>query len=625
MLQRIRDKIQGVFAKVIIALIAIPFALFGVDVLFGNSSGPYAAKVNGEAISEAALQQGIILQKNHWLARMGDTINPALLDDAWLQRLVLDRLIQEQLLLQSAQEYALELPDALIEQAIITMPEFQENGQFSPQLYLSVLRSNGYTPNVFKQLITKDMLIDQLRQGIAGSEYVTQYELTTIAKIIGEHRGFQYRVLPVRLTTVADPSPEQMKAYYDEHKATFQVEEQIAVNYIELNLADFYEPVDESRVREVYELEVAGFDSNEERRTSHLLLAIDADRSLEDTQILAQTLRARAMAGEPFGALAKQYSDDSGSAQLGGDLGYSRGSTFPEPFEEVLFSLQLNEISEPIQIDAGIHLIQVTDIVADEMPSFEERQLSIKQQIQATQAANTFFNTVEHLRDLAFNADDLKGPADELGLPLVDSGWLARSTDTGIFSDPQVRQALDSDEVFEQGYNSAVLEITPERFIVLRLDGYKPSEFQPLADVESVVAQALRIEQARHQALDEAHQQIKHLNAGEVQEHGAWHVVTDAKRDTLVIEDDLANRALLDAVFELPSALAGQEQYSAHVLPEGDVAIIMLKSVMPGSLSKMNSDEQQALSDELLNNAVSQSFMTYMQALRHKADITIND
>ena len=266
MLQNIRNNIQGTAAKVIIAIIVVPFAFFGIDSLFSGGSQTPAAVVNGEKISQAELQQALAMQKRRLINMMGDKLEPSMLDDAVLRKPALDSLIKQQLLLQAAEDAGIEISDQQLNITIASMPQFQEDGRFSQERYQQVLRLQGYNSALFKQLLRSDLLIQQLSASVAASAFVTERELDEAIAYIHESRDFQTVTVPLekyrKSITLTD---EELKSYYEENGARFQSEPKVKVSYLELKEEQFYEPVSEQQVVAEYERLIEGMTQDTER------------------------------------------------------------------------------------------------------------------------------------------------------------------------------------------------------------------------------------------------------------------------------------------------------------------------------------------------------------------------
>lgn len=619
MLQNIRDNIQGIFAKIIMAIIIVPFALFGIDSLLSGGGVVNVAEVNGEEIAELELQQMMVIQKRSLLSRMGENADPSLLDDALIREQVLQRLIQEKVLLQKAKAGGIGLSDRQLDQAIVSMGQFQQDGQFSPDLYQATLRNNGYTSPFFKQLLSKELLLKQLSSAVSSTGFVTETELADIAAIVGEKRSYRYVLLPLVPDVDTTVDPAQVDNYYQQHLAEFQREEQLQLEYIELKKEQFYKPVDEQRLREAFDIEMSEFKASEERRVSHIFIEINEARSSEQALALANELEQQLSSGGDFGELAKTNSDDIGSASIGGDLGYTRGDTFPEEFEEVLFSLELDAVSSAVATDDGFHLIKLTDVKVLDKPVFENRRLAIEQRIQSAEADAGFITTLEDLRDYVFNSDDLAGPAKSLELSVGTTNWLSRSSTDGLFSKNTLKNAAFSNEVLEEENNSEVIELSPNHYVVLRLKSHREAEALPLAEVETQIQALLQQKQAREELQSQAQRLSEQLEGGSTIEEIAqlngyeWQLEIDRSRNSSAV-----NRELLGAAFNAVE-LNG---YAPINLDDGSMAIIKVEKIEAGSVQLLAKDERRAVTQEVIRTYAAWDFSWFIQSAMAESDIS---
>ncbi|WP_339668231.1 SurA N-terminal domain-containing protein [Dasania marina] len=625
MLQNIRDNSQGIVAKIIVSLIVVIFAAAGVESLLGNSGSNAAAEINGEELSVIELEQAVRVQQRRLLESMGENADPSMLNDELIKQSAMEQLIQQKLLLQKAAELGITAAPAAIDQLILNMPQFQQDGKFSPQLYENVLRSNGYSMSYFKQLLRNDVIIRQLSSGIAGSDFVTQQALNYTASIVGQKRSFDYITLAIsEQLSAVELSDEELNSYYQANIQRYQREPKLKLAYVEVKQSDFVQPVEEAQIKTAYELEMADFNGSEERKASHILLEINEQRNEADTKALAVELKAKIAAGEDFASIAEQHSEDTGSAFVGGDLGYSSGGAFPAAFEQVLFSSEQGVVSEPVVTEAGVHLILVTDIKTVEQPSYEDRKLAIKQRLALEQSESEFVNRVEQLRDLVFNSADLKGPAKDLDLTVQQSDWLGRSDKAGVLSKPRVIKAAFSDEVLKEGNNSAVLELAADHYIVVRVLEHKPAEAKPFAEVSEQIALNLKKAKAAERLKVEAEQLLATLRSGEssfadLQANNKYTVT--AEQDVSRIKSK-ASRELSTAIFAMVKP-ASASTYASHSLRNGDVAIVGLTKVIEGNISDLSVGEQQAIEAQLYRASSTQSLEAYQQAIKASADITI--
>ena len=572
MLQDIRASIQGAVAKIIIGLIVISFSIFGIESLLFSGGASAVAEVNGEEISPFALQQELSVQQRQLLAMMGDDADPALLDQARMNQRALEALIQREILRQAAGDLSLTVPDATIGDIIGSMDEFQLDGRFSRDMFRSALAGSGFTPALFRDRLAEDVQIAQLRSGIAGSDFGTRRELTLAARIALEGRDVRYITLPLAdYRADASVSDAEVQAHYDANGDAFQSEESLAIDYLQLRLDDYRKPVQEARLREEFELVRGEYEQAAEARVSHILL--EGDEPARRARLAE--VQAALAEGLAFEAAAAEFSDDAGSAQSGGDLGYTAGDTFPPAMEEAISALAPGQRSGPVETEAGTHLILVTDRREGSEVSFDSVAAELQDRIQRREASADLLRDVELLRDLAFNAADLSEPAAELDIEVSSANSVTRGQAEGLFAAPSLLSAAFSEDVLEAGHNSDVIELDPEHFVVLRVAQRRPPELLELDDVREQIVELLRDQAAQQLAAQQAQNLLLSLEAGTPVEDAAneaglqWQVELGARRDSPRLP-----LAVRERLFELPApaqdaprrAIVDSDRYAYYVV-----------------------------------------------------------
>ncbi len=622
MLQNIRDNIQGVAAKIIIGLMIVPFALYGIDFLFSGSTETPVAVVNGEKVSQYELDQALAMQKRQLLAMMGDNIDPGLLDDTVLRRPALDSLIRQKVLLQAAEKAGIAVPDRVLNQAIMQMPQFQEGGRFSAERFRQILAAQGFTPQLFRSLLRTDLLIDQLNQGVAGSTFVTDFQESDAIRLGDQKRSFHYLTVDTsRFAEQVAPSDEAIEAYYQENQNRFKSAEAVRVAYLELKIEDFYRPVAEEDIRAAYQQEIESAQQLTERRAAHILVEGSDDAARKKLE----AARDRILAGESFADVAKELSDDFGSADQGGDLGFSAGDTFPEAFEDALAELEVGEVSEPVETDAGLHLVKLLDVREPEVASLESRRADIERQLQERAAKPRLVSEVEALRDLVFNADGLEEPAKALELEVQESDWLTADQNDGLLAHSAVKAAAFSAELREQGYNSEVFEVSPRHYVVLHPLAHRPPEVQPLAEVRDVIVATLKEREGRERAEDVARELMSALRAGESAESLAkktdgvdWQVAVRSSRQDSSIADAVRRK-----VFQMARPEAG-ENVAMTRDTGGNAVVIQLTNVYDGERSLVAENRRRELLAGAQRVQANQSYNAYFASLMRRAEVKYN-
>jgi peptidyl-prolyl cis-trans isomerase D len=625
MLQDIRKSTQGTAAKIVIGLIVASFSLFGIQSILVSGSGGGIAEVNGEQIYSGELQQLVNTQKRRLISMMGENLDPSLLDDQRLNSQALESLISRKLQMQAAAEMTLGVSEQQIGMIIASMEQFQVDGQFSPEAYKSILSGAGYTPASFKQGLIEDLLLNQLSSGLAGSDFATSKEMALNAAYTAESRDVRYLTIPLeRFTTELEVSEEQIQQYFEDNEADFRTRESVDLEYIQLSLDDFRRPVEEAVLQEQYQLEQENYQYQTQSTVSHILFERGGDESDEAFAARIQAVQDQLAAGSDFSELAKTASDDIGSASFGGDLGPTLGDTFPEEMEAAIAELSIDEVSGPVETDAGTHLIKLTAQIAGEMPPLEELRGELEDRVQVQEARRELTSVVERLKDLAFNAEDLNGPAEELDLEVLKESGVSRSHEEGLFASATLLSAAFSEEVLEQGHNSDVLELGKETYVALRVRKHNEPTPRPLSEVRDQIVFQITDETARAAvvaAADAALEQIPaqggieaFANAHDYQ----WQVELAATRGNAMVP-----RQVLQRAFELP-APAGEQTTLEYVLTTtGDVQVFELARVTPGDLAALNPGQKKQLKDQLLSEHGGMVNSEFSRALRDRADISV--
>ncbi len=628
MLQNIRNNIQGVAAKIIIGLMIVPFALYGIDFLFSGSSEKPAAIINGEKVSEFELNQALALQKRQLLSMMGDNIDPGLLDDAVLRKPALDSLVKQKILLQAADRAGVAVPDPVLNSNIVQMPQFQEEGRFSAERFRQVLGAQGFSTQLFRQLLRSDILIGQLNSGISNSVFLTDFQRDTVIRLGDQKRSFHYLTLSTDYYSAqAEVEPAEIEQYYQDNSGKFKTTESVRFAYLELKERDFFKPVAEADIRAAYQQEIDALNKQAERHAAHILVEITDERDREQAAKRIAEAKEQIEAGESFEAVAKRFSDDFGSAEQGGDLGYSAGDTFPETFESALVNLEPGQVSAPIETDAGLHLVKLLDIRKPELPEFDSRRAAIEKSLQRQAAKPKLIAEVEALRDLVFNADGLAQPAEALSIKVKESDWVTPLQREGLMAHAAVRKAAFDAELRKQKYNSEVIEVSPEHFVVIHPLAYRAPELRPLADVKDQIVLELRVKKGRELAKAVAAEALESLRAGKSAEAIAkesegitWNVAVRAWRQDPAVAERIRSEA-----FMLSRPQEGAAPTLSTITDEnGDYVVVQLTAVNDGDDSLLGDKRRSELLASAQRVQASQSFSAYFDSLIKSADIKYN-
>lgn len=628
MLQKMRDQAQSLVAKILVGAIIFVMCVFGFGAFSLFAVGERAvATVDGEKIPESELLTQVERERRQMMAQMGAEFDPSQIDENQLRQRVLQRLITRTLLLQEADRESLAASPDFIDQTIRSIPQFRAGDQYSPELAKSVLAQMMYTPTSFRRELNEDIRLRQLSDGVARTGFITKAELSQLAALQRQKRDIAWLIIPAkRYADKVTISDDDIAAYYQDNLERYVEPERVEVDYLELDLAKFVADaqVTEPELQAEYAAEKRARGGEEERRVAHILLEVTKERDQAATLQLAQELRERAVAGEDFAQLAREYSEDPGSAAGGGDLGYiSQESEFDPDFTKAAFALQPGTISEPVVTTFGVHLIKVSDVRTRKLPTLAELRETLETRVRKRKAEEAFAEARHKMEELAFEQfDSLEGVASELGLDIRHVGPFSRDKGQGIASDAKVRAAAFSADVLEKGNNSTPINLADERAVVLRVVEHSPSRQIPLEEVAEQVRSTLEAKRAAALAEDAGNAAIASLEQGLASDLVAaslgqsWTVVGDATRFHGAVPP-----AVLSAAFDLPRPDQNRKTVGSTALPNGDFAVITVSKVEDGSLEQLSEQEADALSRFLESESARTEFEAFRQSLEKGAVI----
>ena len=580
MLQNIRDNSQGWIAKTIIGVIVALLALTGVDAIFQVTSNRQdAAEVNGQAISQNDLAQAAEMQRRQLMQRLGKDFDASLLDDKMLREAALKGLIERKLLLQGAEQAGFALSQAELDKVIVQIPAFQVEGKFNADLFDQRIRQEGYTRLQFRQMLEEEMLIGQLRAGLGASSFVTEQEARAFANLERQTRDFASLTIKADSAAI-ELSDSDVNAYYDEHASEFMSPEQVVLEYVELQKDSFFDQVEVSDddLQPLYESEIANL--AEQRQAAHILLEVTDKLSDNEAKAQIEAIAQRLVKGEDFAVLAKELSNDPGSADKGGDLGYAAPGVYDPAFEEALYALKQGEVSAPVRTQFGWHLIKLLGVQAPEVPSLASLKDKLVTDLKAQQVEQRFVEVSKELEDSAFEASDLAQPAQEQGLQVKTSAAFGREGGAGLTANRQVIQAAFSQEVLEDGANSGAIELDPDTVVILRVKEHLKPALLPFEQVAASIRQQLTVQRASEAVKAKGEALLASLREGktsvtQAQNGQTWQVVEAATRNQEAVDP-----LVLQQAFRMPKPSAADKPNFVGVsLADGSYVLVRLNGV----------------------------------------------
>jgi peptidyl-prolyl cis-trans isomerase D len=620
MLQNLRDNSRGVISFILIGFLVIIFALTGVEALFNwDTSANQAAKVNGEQVTEMDVARAIGMQKQQMLNTYGDQIPAEFLTDEYLRKPVIDNLVQRMVLSQAAVKSGMAVGNTYLSEQIATAPQFKnEAGAFDNNRYQQVLRNMGYTHSTYAKNLSDEIVINQLQAGVSATAFATPSQLDDVVALSFQSRDLGYVILPAaKVRETIQVETAEIQSYYDANQQMFTSDEQVAVDYISLNVADLMKniSVTEEQVRKQFEQNQASFVAAPERQAAHILVE-------GDNQDKIKTIADKLAAGDDFAALAKEFSDDLGSKEQGGDLGFTKGDAFPAEFESALATLKVGEVSSAVKTDAGTHFIKLLAEKGSEPPSFEEQKASIEDELKRAEAENLFVVQLEKLREESYNAESLQEVAQALNLKAENSGLFERSKGKDLMANPKVVAAAFSTEVLQEGNSSDVIEIDSSNVVVLKKTDYKPSQVKPLASVQEQITNTLKDQKAKTLLDEQATRLIADLKSGgsfsELSKAAGveFKQVKAATRSSADIDSDVLRHA-----FTMTKPSSSSPTFDKVMTAAGDLAVVALEAVTPGSYEKVTPEQKTAITAQLGSIYGKNDFSSYQKFLKDAADI----
>lgn len=627
MLQTIRENSQGIIAKVIIGLIIITFALWGIQSLVSlTNRKPAPATVNGEKITPAELNAAM----QSTSARVNQAVQnhqmPATaLDPNNIEKLALQKLINDKVLTEAAEDRKMTVPTDMVDQLIVSDDNFaDQSGNYSPEIFKGRLASVGLTPMGYRNELKRAQLINQLQAGYASSEFVLPQETKQLLALDSQTRDIEYTTLTIDPAKI-EVSEQEIQKRYDEKASELVTPEQVALNYVMLDKSQLAarQEISDDEIQGAYQQLVESFKGKEQRDVAHILFPIEEGKSADDVLKQVQQVRADIEAGKiSFAEAAKKYSSDLGSASKGGDLGFQGRellSQLDDSLAESAFSLGKGDLSQPVKTPFGYHLLTVKDIRKTNPPKLAEVRQKLRNQLADQKAESAFAGAHEQLADLTFSADDLKPASDELKLPIQSTGLFdSNGAENGVASNPKVIAAAFSDDLLKNDLNSDIIDLDSTRSVVVHVKTHHEPHQQTLAEVHDQLKRELQQEKAKEQISAKAEKLVADLQAGkslrEVDSALSW-----KQANALVRNNDKLDRAIVEKAFAMPKP-ADKPTFAVVNTAPTEAAIVGLKAVKAGD-RKISDDEQKSLQMYLAHYRGQQVYQQLVDKLQSSAEI----
>ncbi len=613
--------------QIFLGLIALPFAFWGVDSYVRSSgAGSDLASVGDTKITIQQFEQALRDRQDQMRQSMGDSFKPELMNSPEIRLGVLNSLIDQRLLLLEAGKNRLVTSDDALRDFLSSVPSLQEDGKFSMSRYENVLRAQGMSQPQFEARVRQDLTLQQLVGTVGSSAFVSLTQAEAMLRLQSEERQFsEFKISSGQFANKVKIDESAIQKFYDENKNRFEVPERVKAEYVVLSLDALLTQVkvSDAEVKTWYDGHQDRYQEPEERRASHVLISSDGDAGKEKAKAKAEeVLKDIQKNPSRFAELAKQHSQDPGSAQKGGDLGYFGRGMMVKPFEDAVFQQKEGEISGLVESDFGYHIIKVTGIKAAKLRPLADVRSDIEGELRRQAATRKFAEAAESFNNMVYEqSDSLQPVVEKFNLKVQQSGWLPKNADPrmlaalGPLGNEKVAKALFSDDVIKNKRNTEAIEVAPNTLLAARVTEHVPASVQPFDSVKGDIGEYLKDQEAQAQAKASGEARLAELNQGE--DKLSWSASRSASR--LQARQLQLPPAALQAIFK-----ADVQKLPAYVgVSTGDAYSLykITKVIQPETV---NENQLKALRTEYASIVAQEDLSAYLSSLRSRYKIDIN-
>ncbi len=622
MLTKIREKSQGVFAWVILILICVPFALWGIQNYVGGGSEATVASVGDKDFYQQDL--------NRAYAQFSQNLAGMNFDENIIKKQALEKLIQDEVLLQHAQNEELVVTDNTAKKFIKSLEYFQSDGKYDNKQYKATLAAQRMSSAEFVNRIKKALVMEQFQRSVIESGFATPQDVEKFFKIQNQTRDVE--VINIALPKSEEqPADDEIEQYYQSHQTAFLTAEQVAIEYVELSLNDLAKQIEpsEQELNTYYEDQKDLYTTKERRKISHILFAFNKDT--EESAQLDRAIKAKqTLKDKDFATLASEISDDKLTASKGGDLGLFNVGVMEKAFEDAASSLKFGEVSEPVKSAFGYHLIKVTELVSGSVKPFSAVKDELTLAYQRAEAENNFYELGETLTEISYeNPNSLQAVTDTLGLNIKKSALFTRvpatnSDKKSIISETAIINAAFSEDVLK-GNNSEPIELGPDRLVVLRMKEHKPAAVKSLEEVKAKVVSMIAMDKSKKLAAEQAQKIKQAVTEGQTMKQVAVSNKLEVKTYTgLARANGDLSWKVNQAVFKAAKPVADGYTVITVADPSGSQTVVKVLSVTDGEMSESDKAKQKLAISNMSKAFGQADFYATLNSLRSSADINVN-
>lgn len=610
-----------------LVLITLPFAFFGVQSYFRSSgTGEDIAKIGDSKITPQEFHQALLEQQNRMRqSARGQTIPQEMLDSPEIRRSVVDMLVSRHLLADYAHKQHLTISDEQLSQFIASVPALQMDGKFSQERYDAVVAAQNMSKEAFEARLRQDLILQQASGGLSASSLGGKTAAGLWQNALLEEREVaSVELKPDQYTAQVKLAADAAKTYYDQHHKDFELPQQVRAEFVILSQASLLNgiSISDDEIKTAYEGHADRYRQDEQRRASHILILVD--KSAPEAKVAEARAKAEALLVQvkknpkDFAALAKQNSQDPGSAPKGGDLDWFGHGAMVKQFEDAAFALKEGEISGVVRSDFGFHIIQLTGIRPGKSKSLAEARGEIEAELKQQAAAKKYAEAAEAFTNTVYEqADSLKPAADKFKLEIQQSGWIAKGVaGNGLASNPKLLAALFSDDAIKNKRNTEAVEVAPNTLVSAHVVESKPATVMAFDEVKSAIEKRITLEEAGKLAVKDGEQKLAALKKGEVVQ-----LTWGASRRIARLGAEGMPRSAINAVFKTP--VAPLPAYTGSAGAEGGYALYRISQVVP--FTGADNPKAKAIHDQYQQLVAGEEFIAWLSTLREKVGVEINE
>ncbi len=609
--------------QVIFVIAITPFLFWGLESYQNTDGEDYVAIISGEKIHRREFDQAMRKQYDAMRESMGESFNISMLDDPGVRVSVLEGLIQQRLLNREAERLGLAISDPQLVEVLQGFAAFHQDGKFSNQLYEDFLRSEALDVVAFESNIRQAMMRQQIVDGYIKNGFISNTVAKNIIRFSGEKREISsVQIQPEQFLSKMKPGNDEIKAYYVSHQTEFKQPKEVQIEYLVLSVDDLAKKIQVSsdEIKKYFEKNKDQFDQIEERQASHILLnapatASDADKAAARSKA-EELLSQIRQAPQSFSEFAKKHSQDPGTADKGGDLGFFGRGTMVKAFEDEIFQMEPEEIRGPVQTDLGFHIIKLSAIKAGENVNFDEVKDEVEKKLRRQKSSKDFGEEAEEFRNIVYEeSDSLQPAAEALKLSIQKSDWISRTGGKEpYFTNVKLLQVMFSEDSIKNKQNSEVIEITPDTLISARVLGHKPAAMRSMAEVREKIFGILARQQASDQAVKEGTEKLGQLHKGEKDIVKWGPDQTVSRNDPQGIEEGVLRAIFKVKSFSLPA-------YTGVINSQGGFSLVRISNV----IEAVSPDEEKVkvFSGQLQQLYAQEELSSYLAAIKQRSDVTV--